>query len=198
MKMKMMLAGGLMVFTPFAAMAAGVGNSVDAYYVSSGIEVDVPGFGSADDDGDGFGVKGKFAFADQAFIAAEYQAVEYDNAGDLDQIRAGVGMNSDASQQAVFYGLAEFINLDDGSEDESGFGLHAGGKYKINDMASLNARLGYVDIGDAGDGFEWLIGGAFKFTEQVAAFVDYRVTYLEKSNVDTDLDDLRVGVRFMF
>lgn len=184
---------GLIVLAPVTAMAGGVGNTVDGYYVSSGIDA-----GGFDDNGDGFGVKGTFAFADQLFFSGEYQSAEFDDANtDLDQIRAGIGFNSDPSQNIVFYGLGEFINIDDGSDDESGFGVHAGALFSMSEALSLNARIGYVDVGDL-SGFEWLVGGAYQFTQQFGAFVDYRTSYLEDGGYDFDIDDLRVGVRFRF
>lgn len=189
---------GLLAISPMTAMATGMGNSIDGYYVSSGLEVDVENVGSGDDDGDGFGVKGTFAFADQLFFNGEYQTVGYDDSdADLDQIRAGVGINTSASEQIVFYGLAEFISFDFDNEDDSGFGVHGGAIFNLNQAIALNARLGYVDLGDS-DGLEWLAGGSFKFTPQVAAFIDYRVTNQEDSGVELDVDDLRIGARFIF
>lgn len=191
--LKYAVGAGLLAVAPITAMAGGVGNTVDGYYLSSGIDT-----GAFDDDGDGFGVKGTFAFSDQLFFNAEYQSADYDDSNaDLDQIRVGVGINSNPAEQIVFYGLAEYINLDDGNDDENGFGVHAGAIFAVNEALSLNARVGYVDVGDF-DGFEWLVGGAYQFTSQFGAFIDYRTSYLEDGGFDLDIDDLRVGLRFRF
>lgn len=197
------LCAALLAGVPLAVSADGMPNSLDLYYVSAGVEVDDPFLGSGDDDGDGFGIKGNFAVADSFFLAGEYQAVGYDDSDlDLDQFRGGIGVNSDPAAPAVWYGLAEFLNfeLDDGtdSESESGFGIHIGGRFAINEIFSLNGRIGYVDVDDA-DGLEWLIGGDIAFTEQLGAFADYRVTSLEDdTDLESDFDDLRVGVRWRF
>ena len=183
---------GLLALAPMTGFAAGIGNNVDAYYVSSGVDV------GYDDDGDGLGIRGQFAFADQLFFSGEYQTVNYDDSDiDLDQIRLGVGLNSDARQQLVFFGLAEFIHLDYDFDDDNGIGLHGGAIYKVTKEFSVNGRVGYVDVGDF-DGIEWLVGASYQFTPMIGAFVDYRATYLENGGADFDVDDLRVGVRFRF
>lgn len=203
MQALMILSAAVLAVAPLAVSAGGMGNALDLYYISAGVEVDDPFFGSGDDDGDGFGIKGNFAIADSFFLSGEYQAVGYDDSDlDLDQFRGGIGVNSDPLAPAVWYGLAEFLNfkLDDGtdSESESGFGLHVGGRFAINEVFGINGRIGYVDIDDA-DGLEWLIGGDIAFTEQLGAFADYRVTSLEDdTGVESDFDDLRVGVRWRF
>lgn len=80
-----------MLSVPLAASASG-GNNLDLYYLSSGIELEVPGLGSGEDDGDGFGAKGRFAISDALFLSAEYQTAKLDDLDeDLTQIRLGVG-----------------------------------------------------------------------------------------------------------
>ncbi len=198
MKLIKTLGVGLFAMAPITAMAGGVGNNVDVYYVSSGLEVSVPGLGSGDDDGDGFGAKGRFAFSDNLFVSGEYQSVSYDDSDiDYDQLRAGVGINSAVGSQAVFYGLAEYVNADLDDESESGYGVHGGVHFAVTDTFSLNGRIGYIDLGDA-DGMEYLVGAAFKLTDAFGIVADYRVTNLEEDNADLDIDDLRVGVRFTF
>jgi len=198
MKLITALGVGLFAMAPITAMAGGVGNSVDVYYVSSGLDVSVPGFGSADDDGDGFGAKGRFAIADNMFVSGEYQSVSYDDFDiDIDQIRAGVGFNSPLGAQASFFGLAEFINADIDDESDNGYGVHGGVQFAVSDSISLKGSIGYVDFGDA-DGIEYLVGAAFKLTDAFGIVADYRVTNLEEDDADLDIDDLRVGVRFNF
>ncbi len=196
MKLMHIMCAGLLAAAPMAGMAAGVGNQVDLYYISGGIDA------GGDDDGDGFGLKGQFAFADNLFFNGEYQSVGYDDSDvDLDQLRLGVGYNTSLNAQTVLYGLAEFarIKIDGGgSESESGFGLHAGLQYNMTEAFGLNARIGYVDIGDFGDGVEFLVGASFEFSKPFGAFIDYRVTQLDGDFGDVDLDDFRVGIRFTF
>lgn len=197
MKLMHIMCAGLLAAVPMGSMAAGVGNQVDLYYISAGIDTAV-----GDDDGDGFGVKGQFAFADNLFFNGEYQSANYDDSdADLDQLRLGVGYNTSLNAQTVLYGLAEYARVkikDGGSESENGFGLHAGLQFNINDAFGLNARIGYVDIGDFGDGVEFLVGASYSFSKPFGVFADYRVSKLDGDLGDIDLDDFRVGVRFTF
>lgn len=191
--LKKLMGVGLLALAPVSVMAAGAGNAVDVYYLSGGIDA------GADDDGDGYGIKGKFAFADSWFVAAEYQTVNYDDFDvDLDQLRLGVGYKHKLNEQAGLYGLAEYVDIDaDGGFSENGFGLHVGLNYNVTDAFGLNARLGYVDI-DLADGVEYLVGASYSLNEMFGLFADYRVTDLSADGGDLELDDLRVGVRFKF
>ncbi len=199
MKLMQVMSAGLLAVAPAVTMAAGgVGNQVDLYYLSAGVDD-----GSSDENGDGFGVKGNFAFADNLFFSGEYQRANYDDSDvDLDQLRLGVGYNTALSAQAVVYGLVEFARAKiDGpgfSESENGFGLHGGVQFSLNEQFALNARLGYVDLGDLGDGVEFLVGASYELSKPFGVFLDYRVTKLEDDTGDVDLDDFRVGVRFTF
>ena len=136
MKLSHVMGMGLLALAPMTGFAAGIGNNVDAYYVSSGLDI------GPDDDGDGLGVKGQFAFADQFFFSGEYQTVSFDDFNiDVDQVRLGVGINSDARKQLVFFGLAEFIHLDYDFDDDNGIGLHGGAIYKVRMAAGKSSPL---------------------------------------------------------
>lgn len=178
-------------------------NNLDVYYADSTVEVTVPGFGSFDEDGDGFGVRGAFAISELAAVTAEYQAVTFDDSDlDLDQLRAGLLIALSAFDTPLsWYAAAEYIRLeaDDGfdSDSDSGFGLHVGGRFEVVPGLGLGARVGYVDIDDS-DGIEWLVEAVLAATPTLAVFADYRLTSVEDDDVETDLDDLRLGVRLRF
>lgn len=178
---------------PGVAMSAKGSGAIDVYYVpSADIEVDIDGIGEFEDDGDGFGVKGRFDVAPQFFIAGEYQAVEYDDSnGELDQIRGGLGYRF--NRRSPFYLLGEIINIDDGEDDETGFGVHLGVDAAVAPALNLYGQVGYVDV--EGDGIEFLGGLAYMFTQQIGGFVDYRQTNLDDNDVEITLDDLRLGIR---
>ena len=116
-----------------AATGVYADNKVGLFFVpSADIEVSVGG-GSGDDDGDGFGVYGKFDVSPSNFFELEYSAVEYDDSDlELDQIRVGFGgLIPLSNPQLSAKLLAEIINVEldapgGGSDDDTGFGLHAG------------------------------------------------------------------------
>lgn len=195
---------------------------LDLYYVGVA-ELEVGDFEF--DDGDGFGVKGRFRLGNPLFLSAEYQNSEYDpfdvdNDGllggsttryetELETFRAGLGVHL---AETPFFVMGEYIGLESelsttGSEgdeetigddyDESGFGAHAGIDGRFGQVLGLHAQIGYVDVGDSGDGLEYLAGLSFAFTPGIGVFADYRHTDLEE-DVDTQLSDARVGLRISF
>lgn len=202
-----------------AALMPGIGFAkepaaavLDAYYVVLAdfeIEGDLgagASFDSEFDDGDGFGVKGRFNLTPSFFIAGEYQANEYEDLeiegatidvdAELDTIRGGAGFRF--APNLPFYVMGEYIysdlEIDGESEDDSGFGAHIGLDSPVADTISLYGQAGYVDIG-GGDGFEVLGGVVFMFTPAIGAFADYRYTDLEDDDVESTFGDFRAGLR---
>ena len=213
---------------PLAAAQAAA--DLDLYYTpytqiklkgSSGDDLDF-------DDGDGWGAKGKFGLTDYLFLSGEYEKYKYDditvndtplfpNLADhvderVEQYRAGLGFNFVTTP---FYVLGEYIGIDsktrvdngssatesDKDKDE-GWGAHLGAKGKVlNDHVTLNAEVGYVDVGDS-DGLEVLAGAAYNISRHVGVFADYRYTSLTggggNDDVDTRLGEARVGARLSF
>lgn len=179
------------------ALAQTGNNYIDGFFVLNS-EIDL---GPADDDGNGFGVKGAFQVHDSVFLTGEYQGVEYDDSeADLDQIRLGAAFGPGAgSRGAGLYGQGEYINLDlDGASDQDGLGGHVGYGLPVNDRIRLHGQAGYVLLDDV-DGPEFLVGGTYKFTPNIGAFADYRMSFLDvDGGGDLDLSDLRIGARFYF
>ncbi|NGY04777.1 porin [Solimonas terrae] len=190
---------------PCLAFAATPGY-LDGYYTAdSKLKVHVPGAGSGDDSGDGYGLRVAAPIGDTLFVAAEYQTANLDDSDtDIDQIRAGLGFMM--GEQLRFGGLAEYVHLklDAGGGDSStpdGYGLHGRIEFAPLPAATLYGQLGYVRVSDHGsaDGLEWQVGAAYNFTPMFGAFADYRSTDLKDSdNVDIKLDDVRLGLRWNF
>ncbi|NKF21973.1 outer membrane protein [Solimonas marina] len=194
-----------LAFAPGIALAAQPG-FVDGYYIAdSKLKLDVPGYGSGHDSGDGFGARLMAPIGKLAFVSAEYQSSNLDDSDiDIDQIRAGLGFM--VGDQLRYGALAEYIHfkLDAGGGDSStpdGYGLHGRLEYAPVPAATLYGQIGYVHLSDHGaaDGVEWLVGAAYNFTPAFGAFVDYRSTDIEDNdNVDYTFEDLRLGLRWNF
>ncbi|MGQ0529230.1 MAG: outer membrane beta-barrel protein [Panacagrimonas sp.] len=180
------------------AIAQTGNNYIDGFFVLNS-EIDFePG---GDDDGNGFGLKGAFQVHKSIFLTGEYQGVEYDDSNaDLDQIRLGAafGPGAGAASEGI-YGRAQYIDLDlDGADDQDGFGGHVGYALPVNKQFHLHGEAGYVLLDDL-DGPELLVGATYKFTPNIGAFADYRMSFLDVDGAgDLDLNDLRVGARFYF
>lgn len=188
----------------------------DLYYLPSakikaGTDIGV-GTVTAKDDGDGYGVKTHIGIGENFFLAGEYQANDYspeqdDNEElerDLNVYRFGAGV---FVPNTPFFVEGEYIGIDiggnddtsvDEDEDRNGYGIHGGVASTFGERLSVHAKVGYVDVDDL-DGIEYLVGGAFNFTQHLAVFADYRATDLKGSNDNKlELNDFRTGVRFTF
>lgn len=190
---------------PTAAFA-NEGGHVDAYYIpTTNLEFGVPGGGSADDNGDGFGVKGfvPFGRTQSFFLNGEYQSSSYDDFDvDVDQLRLGGGWQTPIATGTLgFYGEYAKLSIDD--EDADGFGVHARMAFPVLPNAQIYGQVGYLsledDNNDTADGLEFLVGASYDFTRNIGAFIDYRHTDLEDDDdYKYKLGDVRVGVRILF
>ncbi len=176
---------------------------VDAYYIPRADLELSDATGSAEDDGDGFGLKGRFLVSEQLFIAAEYQAVEYDDSNiELDQVRVGLGLGLPINTALRFVGQVEYVDVEVdtpgfSSEGEDGFGVHGGLEAVLSPQFSLHGSVGFLSLGDT-DGPEFLIGARFHVAPNFSLFADYRASRFSDSGTDLDLDDLRIGAGFHF
>ncbi|MDD3761803.1 MAG: outer membrane beta-barrel protein [Nevskiales bacterium] len=201
---KRIIVAGLLS-APLAAYALGP-NSVDLYYVPvADLDIEDASF----DDGDGYGIRAQFDVAPNVFLSGEYQQNEYDNLegsiidGSLDWLRLGAGLRFD---NTPFYGRVEYVDAQfelkangvSDDTDDSGFGVHVGAAAPVSDVLHLRGEVGYLDVGDFGDGFELQFGALFALGESVGLFADYRYTQLEDGGDEADLGDFLTGVRFSF
>jgi hypothetical protein len=169
--------------------------SVDVYYVPTAhVEASVAGAGSGSDSGDGFGASGRFRAADWLEVTAEYQAVSYDDFGDLNQYRVGVGLVGEGGGGL----FVEYIAAEDSIEAD-GFGVHAAFRGSI-----FYGQFGYLrldeDTFEELSGFEWVLGFQVPVYQRFAAFADVRRTGLGRDGSDLELEtaDVRAGVRIGF
>lgn len=221
-------AAGALALTPLPTVAASsvtLPSYLDLYYVAMA-DVEVNDFEF--DDGDGFGAKAHLVLpGDLLFLTGEYQNNEYDPFKrsttdvlggvtdtryeiEVETLRAGLGMHF---AQTPFYIRGEYIGYEGevsttGNEtdeetigedqDEDGYGVHAGIDGMFSEALGLYAQVGYVDIGDVGNGFEGLVGASLSFGSALGVFVDYRYSDLEKKDSTTEVSDARVGLRLLF
>jgi hypothetical protein len=176
--------------------------NVDAFYVPKS---DVTNNGFDSGGGKGYGVRGTVKLP-VVFLKGEYQHDKYDEfAGapadiKIDLTRLGVGMDIGPTP---LYGMVEYIHskFDPGapssSETDSGFGAHVGIHGTPTPIVSLYGQLGYVKLGDQGDGLEYNLGAVVSVMPLLGLFADYRHTDLkgDTAHGKTTIADYRVGVR---
>ncbi len=191
------------VALPTLAFAQTNVGTLDAYYIpSSDLSID-SSFGSADDSGDGFGVKGLFRFADTLGFIGEYQTVTYDDFDlDADQYRLGAGWFLPTT--SGIYAEYTNIQLGDNNDGEAdGVGVHGRIAGDLAPGIQVYGEAGYLFLQDDAEdieGYEFLVGGAMQLNPQLGLFADYRLSNLEgqDSNVEFQFDDIRLGVRMYF
>jgi hypothetical protein len=194
---------------PVSAMAQdaapGPSGSLDVYLLpDTNVEARVPsGGGSADEKGDGYGVRGLVHMSDLLMITGEYQSASYDDIGgqsaDRTDFRVGGGVGL-PNGTGLF---TEFVKIgDDDGRGGSGFGVHGRWAGSVIPRLALHAQAGYVQVEDDErfGGFEFSVGGAYAITNMLGAMIDYRVNSLEAhdSQLELKLRDLRLGVRWNF
>lgn len=196
---------GALLAVPLAAQAADMAY-LDVYYIpDSTLEFDSGDAPSVESsDGDGFGVKLAAMLGESVFFAAEYQSADYTFANvsaKADTRRIGLGYKT----PWPLYGLAEYVRNDlriGGSNaslagDEDGWAAHLGLKADLLDWLTLDARVGYQDVGES-DGLEYVVGLGINLDRNFGIFADYRVSELENDNGDATAKDVRAGLRFRF
>lgn len=146
-------------------------------------------------DGDGYGIGGAFEVGESWYITAGYSKLEFDFGIDLDQLGIGVGYHVDMSPNADFFATLSYVRAEAsvsgfGSVDEDGFGVDIGVRGMVGDKFELSGSIGYVDLGDAGDGTSF--GGAayYYFTDAFA------LGFLVET--DDDVTGYGIGARFYF
>lgn len=192
------------------------GGFLDIYYVPKAeIEFSDPSSTFTLSDGTGFGLRGRAQLDGGVFLQGEYQANEYDRIesgggsatfnSEASMLRAGAGL---AAGDSPLYGLVEFIKQEleftDGCGvftpcrfDDSGFGLHLG-LQSGSDGSHFYGQVGFIDVGDFGNGIEFLVGGVISLNPTTGLFADYRRTTEEDGGVEAEFSDLRVGLRAGF
>lgn len=199
-----------LLLTPLAAAAAEGGYLDLMYTIEPKLEISDSSGSITFDSGSGLGLRGRAPFADGLFLQGEYVANDYEEVegfafdAEATMLRGGVGVKSPDSP---LYGMLEFvtqeIDLVDAnppqSFDDSGYALSVGLQSESGGTNTLYAQIGYVDIGDFGDGFEYMVGGAFGIGPSAAILVDYRRSATEDdSGAEGELKDLRLGLRLHF
>jgi opacity protein-like surface antigen len=150
-------------------------------------------------DGDGFSLKGNFAFTDSFFFTGRYNDSSVEQGAfdaDVQRITAGVGFKHAMSDVSSLFATLTYedVEVDTNTPvdlDDDGFGLGAGIRFAVMENLELNGGLEYLDVGDAIDGeVGFTVGGVFDVTETIGLALGYE-------DVD-DFGEIHAGVRLNF
>ena len=168
-------------------------NYIEAGYQEIDIDDDL--LGGFDVDGDGYGIGGSFELNENWFIGASYSKADFDFGVDLTQLSLGAGYHVPLTDNTDFYGTLAFVRAEVstsgfGSVDDDGYAATIGVRGMIGDRFELNGSLGYVDLGDGGDGTSFGAGLLYSFTDTVAAGLSL--------DIDEDITAYGIGFRVYF
>ena len=192
---------GLLLLLPLSAYAEGISYSYAELNYIVDEDVDVSGVG--DDDGDGWNFNASFAIDNTFFINGGYSDVNLDDFNiDVSNLNIGIGGRNRISDMLDAYGVVSYEDFEvdipgSGDVDEDGFGIAGGLRGLLSEGFELNGQIKYTDIDDF-DGWSFKLGGLFAIAPNWAINADYTAGELEDSGVDLDIDEIRIGLRYIF
>ena len=192
----------LLALTLLALAAPAMAGDLSYTFVQGGyqrIDFDDDFIGSVD--GDGFGLGFSFEVGENFFIAGSYGTAELDTDDilgrtvDYDRTDVGLGCRGAVADKTDFFGIVSWVKAEAstsgfGSQDDDGYGLTVGLRSMVTDKVELEGHLGYVDLGDSGDGTSVGVGALYEFTPTFAVGFDV--------DFDEDVTTYGIGGRIYF
>lgn len=179
-------------------------SNVGVAFNQCNFEITVPGFGSGDEDCDGFTISGSGLVNDSIFFVAELTKVETDEADfEIEQKKFGVGGKTKLTGgRADVYGRLTFQKVEltipgVGSADDDGLGFAGGLSFNARHDINLFAEYEFLSY-DESDGGDLKIGIALDVS-QFSITGDYRILSLEDDDdIEYELAGFRIGARVNF
>jgi len=130
-----------------------------------------------DVDGNGFGIRGSYAFTKNAFGFAGYDNQDFDFDISADEWVFGAGVNFPLNEKLDVVGTLSYvgIKLDAPgipSVDDSGVGVGAELRGRMSDTFELHGGVSYVNLNDSGDGTSGNVGLRVYVTKVLALGAD--------------------------
>ncbi len=153
-----------------AFSASASADNFDYNYLSLGYgSTDFDGIG----DGDGFTLGGSYAFNGKYHAFARYESTELTSAVDATRWQMGVGYNKWLTDKVDLVARLsyEYVEFDNGilaSNDDTGYGLSVGVRYKSSDKLELSAAIKRTDYSDFGDDTSLEVGALYKLNSSYA------------------------------
>lgn len=132
-------------------------------------------FDDINEDGDGFGIGGSYAFHKNFHLVADYQDIDLSGNADASFFSIGIGGNLPLRPGLDAVGRVRWIHaeIDVGSSnfDDDGYGLDALLRVMINPQLELNGGVIYEDVGNSDD-TALAIGGLYEIVPNFALGAD--------------------------
>ena len=128
-------------------------------------------FDNVNEDGDGWGIGGSYAFHKNFHFVADYQDIDLGGSNDASALTFGIGGNLPLRSGLDAVGRVRWVHeeIDAGNSDhdDDGYGLEAGLRLIINPQLELDGSVNYVDVGDS-DNTSFVIGGLYEIANNFA------------------------------
>ncbi len=130
--------------------------------------------GGVDFDGDGFGLNGSLAVAENVFLTAGYASteVDFDNSNvdaEFDSYSLGIGAHIPLQENLDLVGTLSWVKVDvEDAGNDDGVQLGVGLRGMATDQLEWGAGIDYTDIDDEGD-FGFTVSGRYHFTPELSA-----------------------------
>ena len=182
----------LIVLFAFSATAGAEGlgyNYLQGSYGTASIDDSV-----IDVDGDGFGISGSFAFANNFHASAEYQTLGMDFGVDLNVLEVAFGYHTSLSENLDFTAQLGFLNAEidagaGGSVEDDGLLAGIGLRAAMTDRVELYGGLDYIDFDSEGE-TRFNAGFLFGITDTITAGAE--------ASIWEDINVYQLNVRFDF
>ena len=133
-------------------------------------------FDNVNEDGDGWGIGGSYAFHKNFHFVADYQDVDLGGSADASAFSFGLGGNLPLRAGLDAVGrvrwIHEEIDVGNSGNDDDGYGLEFGLRTMINPQLELNGWVKYVDVGDS-DNTSLAVGGLYEIANNFALGADF-------------------------
>jgi hypothetical protein len=203
--MKKIIAGLVLILPTAQALAEfPTGKAGVSFSPVVDLTVDSAG-GSEDGDGNALGFYGQlgngmfFGYADARMSALEVDSLDVD----LDETRFGVGVRGSNDTGYLEGRLEQYeveLDVEGPSEaaDDDGLGVHVGGGIPLSPQFEVFGRVGVLSLDDT-DGNEFQLGVSGEVSTNLEVYGLYRMLSLEDdADVESDLDELRLGLNLLF
>ncbi|KZN13645.1 hypothetical protein [Marinomonas sp. TW1] len=148
------------------------------------------GFGKVDvsSSDDGYtSLSGAFETSAGPYVA--FESTEY---GSLDVMAVGAGMYSGVGSQSNIFGQLQYVQVDIGRNDETGFRITAGVRTTISDRVELEGKFKYDDVFSDTDS-SFAVAARYYVTKNFSVAANYDTAEIAGYNYDAMFASLRLS-----
>lgn len=132
-------------------------------------------------------LSGAFETSGGPYVA--FESTEY---GSLDVMAVGAGVYSSVGSQSNLFGQLQYVEVDLGSTEETGFRLTAGLRTTISDRVELEGKVKYDDVFSETDS-SFAVAARYYVTKNFSIAANYDTAEIADYNFDAMFVSLRLS-----